>query len=380
MSKPITSFFLPTTKKTTTTTTTTQKKEQDEKEGKQEEEEEEEEGTKTKGKKNKKRKEQEPQQINNHQQDNDNHNKRLKSSKAKQKKKEKETDHQTINSSPLVQPSVPVTIDLTHDSPEAKKTTHTEEPIQNQNKNTGKKPSKIIDLIESPLKEKIPTKKCQTFADFEELRRQKIKRNTRPVVHPSWPSEDLIHQRFLDEPLEDFQRSIENPKALRLTQNKGKKPLRSWDIGVIEDKGWMKAVKEEEGNHPEEPETQRPKLTRLDLQPPVNLIRGLQSDPTYRHPLLARLLKLISWPHPDPIPHDLPSLRRQHHRPSDAVTHLWTATFAPKRAAEILGDQNLQSAQTLKSWLLEIALKEATNSNRTSLSSFIFFHKKVCIF
>ncbi|KAA1073450.1 hypothetical protein PGT21_012616 [Puccinia graminis f. sp. tritici] len=363
MSKPITSFFLPTTKKTTTTTT--QKTEQDEKEEEEEEEEEEKEGKNKKGKNNKKRKEQEQQQINNHQQDNDNHNKRLKSSRGKHKKKEKETSHQTINSSPLVvQPSVPITIDLTLDSPEAKKTTHAEESIQDQNKKSGKKPSKIIDLVESPLKEKILTKKCKTFADFEELRRQKIKRNTRPIVHPSWPSEDLIHQRFLDEPLEDFQSSTEKPKALRLTQNKGKKPLRSWDIGMIEDNGWMKTVKEEAGEyHPEEPETQRPTLTRLDLQPPVNLIRGLQSDPTYRHPLLARLLKLISWPHPGPIPHDLPSLRRQHHRPSDAASHLWTATFAPKRAAEILGDQNLQSAQTLKSWLLEIALKEATNSN-----------------
>ncbi|KAI9616644.1 hypothetical protein H4Q26_011044 [Puccinia striiformis f. sp. tritici PST-130] len=161
----------------------------------------------------------------------------------------------------------PITIDLTIDSPESKKTIAlTKTGTENQ-------------------------------------------KESRPIVDASWPTEDLIHQRFLELAAEDRRTNSET------------------------------------------------KTTRLDLQAPKNLIEGVDNDPIYQHPLLKRLLKLISSPS-DPFPHDHPSLKRQHQRSDDALNLLWTSVFAPTKTNEILGDQNRKNALTLKSWLREIALKD----------------------
>ncbi|POW07698.1 hypothetical protein PSTT_08076 [Puccinia striiformis] len=196
----------------------------------------------------------------------------------------------------------PITIDLTIDSPESKKT---------------------IALTKTGT-----SKPSKTFADFENERQEKIRRKSRPIVDASWPTEDLIHQRFLELAAED--------------RRKG------------EYTGWMRPISIDDDN--QQP-IQKPKLTRLDLQAPKNLIEGVDNDPLYQHPLLKRLLKLISSPS-DPFPHDHPSLKRQHQRSDDALNLLWTSVFAPTKTNEILGDQNRKNALTLKSWLREIALKD----------------------
>ncbi|KAI9629927.1 hypothetical protein KEM48_012458 [Puccinia striiformis f. sp. tritici PST-130] len=122
-------------------------------------------------------------------------------------------------------------------------------------------------------------------------------KESRPIVDASWPTEDLIHQRFLELAAED--RRSSTPV---LKKNKGKKATRTWDG--------------------------KPKPTRLDLQAPKNLIEGF----TIRS-----------------IPSRPSSLKRQHQRSDDALNLLWTS---------ILGDQNRKNALTLKSWLREIALKD----------------------
>ncbi|KAI7939568.1 hypothetical protein MJO29_014304 [Puccinia striiformis f. sp. tritici] len=216
----------------------------------------------------------------------------------------------------------PITIDLTIDSPESKKT---------------------IALTKTGT-----SKPSKTFADFENERQEKIRRKSRPIVDASWPTEDLIHQRFLELAAED-RRST----TLVLKKNKGKKATRTWDGVEGEYTGWMRPISIDDDNQP----IQKPKLTRLDLQAPKNLIEGVDNDPLYQHPLLKRLLKLISSPS-DPFPHDHPSLKRQHQRSDDALNLLWTSVFAPTKTNEILGDQNRKNALTLKSWLREIALKD----------------------
>ncbi|PLW43700.1 hypothetical protein PCASD_08290 [Puccinia coronata f. sp. avenae] len=304
--------------------------------------------------------------------------KRLKSSNVNHKKKEKSNEKPLLtkthhlnstlvsrSSTPPPHPtsqSTPITIDLTLDSPEnMKKIDKSFTNFGTRNKPGKKSTFKTTHHPEPPPKEDKVATKCKTFADFEEARRQKQLRNSRPIVEASWPSGDHLHQRFLDELAVDFEPSLETLNALGLKKNKGKKPLRLWSMDEAEDKRWMKDIKmsEDDTSDPIQPVT----LERLELQPPVNLIQDIKTNPIYRHPLLARLIKLISWPHQDPIPYDHPTLRRQHHRSTDSLTHLWTTSFAPQKATEVLGTRNLQNALTLKSWLREIALKEATHPN-----------------
>lgn len=295
--------------------------------------------------------------------------------KKKEKSNNPKTDHSarsvlSRSSTPApdaaLQPT-PITIDLTLDSPVKCQRMINDgaavpAPSEPRAKPAGKPPGfKTSTQKEPSSNDKSAAWPCKTFADYEETRRQRIVRNTWPMVEASWPSHDLLHHRFLDpHPVDRLRPS----KPLELKKNKGKKPLRIWALEEGEDeRRWMKSITmaaDEVGASDDL--APPPTLERLDLQPPVNLIPGARTDPTYRHPLLARLLKLISWPHPHhPFPYDHPSLRRQHHRSYDSLTLPWTTIFAPKRAAEILGKQNLLSSLTLKSWLLEIALKDASN-------------------
>lgn len=287
-----------------------------------------------------------------------------------------------------VDPPAPITIDLTHDSTIKNRSS----ALDNSSRrsftlnidSSHPHPNRLTSTPKIQKPSPSNNDRFKTFADFESTRRLNLKNNSRTLVEPSWPTEDMTHQRFLEDvDRGDFREIPQHPSAIKLRKRKGKKPVRTSSFQIAQDAEWLRNMFEENklDNHlPQvtcnpKSDPHRPSLQRLNLEPPVNLIEGIHQEPMYRdHPLLSRLIRSLGGISPSnhsrgnvggpssTISHDHPSLRRQHHRSLESLNLLWTQKYAPKTASEMLGSQNAQSAHTLKSWLLEIALKQASTS------------------
>ncbi|KAG0141349.1 hypothetical protein CROQUDRAFT_718195 [Cronartium quercuum f. sp. fusiforme G11] len=215
-------------------------------------------------------------------------------------------------------------------------------------KSPSKVPPTVIDLSERPSPK--PTKTFLTFAEMDKAREQKRARSMRTAVDASWPQPGESHNRtsYLEQASTSFE--YENRPRLQ----KGKRPLHHCTLSLGQTDFPFKIESEQQATA----SAPLPSLSRLDLVPPTSLISGLTTNPVYRHPLIMRLVGLFKPLPGQSLTHDHPLLRRQHHRSPDSASQLWSQKYAPKRAKEMLGEQNAASAQILRCWLKEVEVRD----------------------
>ncbi|EGF99998.1 uncharacterized protein MELLADRAFT_93952 [Melampsora larici-populina 98AG31] len=208
-------------------------------------------------------------------------------------------------------------------------------------------------------KPKPKSKPNQTFLTFAELEAiRKSKQSSKLIAtEASWPTDSLQHNRESYQSYSTHHHLSEIPVHHPLKFKKGKSKPKTRFTEELK-------LDEITFSEPLFPSNKLPRLERLDLVEPSQLISDLQTNSVYQSPLISRILNFLKpLPHQTSIRFDHPSLQRQHHRSSASSSLLWTQKYAPKSSLEVLGEQNLKNVQILKAWLKEIALKEADSQD-----------------
>lgn len=212
-------------------------------------------------------------------------------------------------------------------------------------------PPIVIDLSSSPPPK--PTKAFLTFSDMNEARNKKAARTLKSAVDAAWPQPGEVHNRASYLSTSSTHTTVNHlgERSLKLQKGKQSKPR----CVTASDLSFSLSFR---SPGPDTSYISLPSLSRLDLQPLSSLLPHLTDDPVFQHPLIARLLESMKPQSGGTMAFDHALLLRQHHRKPETLSQLWTQKYAPKRATEMLGQQNIKSAQDLKVWLKHVAVKE----------------------